>query len=279
MPGALSNARTLLPTIADMSATEDIQARVERERAAHTEDDVLGDNIRLKERWFPHIFNYPGLRRLLSSFEAYGRDVKGLRVLDFGCGRGERSLLMLAHGARVDGIDISPVYISEAEEQALAAGHDPARFSFVAGDAHATPYDDGTFDLVIGEGILHHLDLDLAMSEIHRVLKPGGRAVFREPLLDNPLLKGFRLLTPRVRTEDERPFSADDLKKFERSELWSVESEYCGVLGAPMAVLTSLLLRPFPNNVLGRAADRAERALGTRFESMNQYVLLNLVRR
>jgi SAM-dependent methyltransferase len=151
----------------------------------------------------------------------------------------------------------------------------------VAGDAHHTPYPDAAFDLVIGDGILHHLDLDVALGEVHRVLKPGGRAVFREPRLDNPLLKLFRRLTPSARTEDERPLDAADLRRIADSGRWTVESQYCGLLGAPAAVLTSVVLRPFPNNVLLRAADRAERALHDRraLQPMHQYVLLNLVRR
>ena len=262
-------------------STDTLQERVERERAAHTEDDVLGNNIRLKERFFPHIFSYPGLERLLSRIQAYTAGVDGKRVLDFGCGHGERSLTMLEHGAHVDGIDISAVYVAEAERAARATGCAPERFDFVVGDAHATPYPDAVFDLVVGDGILHHLDLDVALGEVHRVLKPGGRAIFREPLLDSPLLKLFRRLTPKARTEDERPLDAADLDRIERSGRWTVESEYCGLLEAPAAVLTSIMLRPFPNNPILRAVHRLERRFGDRAQlrSKHQYVLLNLVRR
>ena len=46
-------------------------------------------------------------------------------------------------------------------------------------DAESIPYDDDTFDLVVGHAVLHHIpDLDLAMREVLRVLKPGGRFVF-----------------------------------------------------------------------------------------------------
>ncbi|MEM6785631.1 MAG: class I SAM-dependent methyltransferase [Bacteroidota bacterium] len=256
-----------------------IQARVERERAAHTEDDVLGRSIVLKNR-FAHIWNYPALRRLRASQDTHLADLTGRRVLDFGCGRGERSLTLLERNAVVDGIDISRVYIEEADAAAHAAGHSAERFQFVVGDAHALPYADATFDIVVGDGILHHLDLDTALSEIHRVLKPGGRALFSEPLLDNPLLKLFRLLTPRARTEDERPFSASDLRRIDDSGLWNVESSYCGLVSAPVAVMTSFILRPYPDNVLLRMSDSLEKALGSfgPVRSMNQYVFMNLVR-
>lgn len=260
---------------------ESIEARVERERAAHTEDDVLGRNAELKDRYFPHIYGYPALRRLFDRLEAHLDAADGARVLDLGCGRGERSVDLLRRGAVVDGIDISPVYTSQAEAAARAAGFDDDRFTFVAGDAHRLPYDDATFDLVVGDGILHHLDLDVALGEIHRVLKPGGRALFREPLLDNLMLKAFRALTPSARTEDELPLSAEALDQIATSGRWRVESAYCGLVSAPVAVVTSIVLRPWPNNVLLRAADRVERALEGRpgLAPYHQYVLLDLVRR
>ena len=266
-------------THAREALSPEAQARVERERAAHTEDDVLGKSAALKDR-FAHIWRYPALRRLLGRMDAHLDAARGRRVLDYGCGRGERSVDLLGRGAVVDGIDISPVYVAQAERAAREAGHDPERFRFIVGDAHELPYDDQTFDLVVGDGILHHLELSRALREVHRVLAPGGRALFREPLLDNPLLKVFRRLTPAARTEDELPLSGADLAMIEGSGLWRVESAYCGLLSAPLAVATSLVLRPWPNNAVLRAADRAEQALAgrPRLAPMNQYVLLDLVR-
>lgn len=259
--------------------TAEIEARVERERAAHTDHDVLGESVELKNR-FAHIWTYPGVQRLRATLDESLREASGARVLDYGCGRGERSLTALGHGAEVDGIDISSVYIAEATAAAQEAGHDPERFRFVVGDAHALPYADGTFDLVIGEGIVHHLDLKTSLREVHRVLAPGGRAVFLEPLLDNPLLRLFRRLTPEARTDDERPLSAEDLREIADSGLWRVESTYSGLFAAPVAVATSLLMPSRPDNALLRAADRAERALHRqrRLDAWNQYVLLYLVR-
>ena len=263
-----------------MITPDSLKDRVERERAAHTEDDVLGRSVQLKNR-FAHIWQYPAHRRLLRTFESYLSSLEGKRVLDLGCGLGERSLTLLKRGATVDGIDISAVYVRQAEDSALSEGFPAERFHFIAGDAHHLPYDNARFDFVVGDGILHHLDLDVALGEVHRVLKPGGRALFREPLLDNPLLKLFRAITPKARTEDELPLSTADLHQIERSNRWNVESAYCGLFSAPVAVVTSFVLRPFPNNVFLRAADRLEQAfMGWKsILPMHQYVLLNLVRR
>ena len=54
------------------------------------------------------------------------------------------------------------------------------------GNAEAMPYPDRHFDAAYGSSVLHHLDLDAALKEVFRVLKPGGRIVFAEPNLLNP---------------------------------------------------------------------------------------------
>lgn len=258
---------------------QELAARVQRERHAHAADDVLGRSVGLKDR-FPHIWSYPARRRIDAETARYLQDVRGRRVLDLGCGRGQRSLALLRRGALVSGIDLSPVYVAEARQAARSAGHPESSFAFVTGDAHTLPYAEGSFDLVVGDGILHHLDLRRALAEVHRVLTPGGRALFFEPLLDNPLLKLFRRLTPRARTVDERPLGASDLRSIKESGCWAVESSYCGLVEAPAAMLTSVLLRPFPENPILRLAHFVETRLN-RFSALapyNQYVLLNLIR-
>lgn len=258
---------------------EALDARVERERAAHTEDDVLAKSHRLKDR-FPHIRHYPSLERLHGEMARLSQAVDGLCVLDLGCGKGERSLELLKHGARVCGIDISVNYVAECEQVALKAGFDPNNFEFRAMDAHRLEYPDNMFDLVIGDGILHHLDLQVSTNELLRVLKPGGRMLFKEPLLDNPLLVVFRLLTPHARTPDEKPLSRADLARLAANPAWRIESSYCGLICAPVAMFTSIVLRRWPQNWLLRMADWVESPL-THVKWLapwHQYVLLNLVK-
>ncbi len=262
-----------------MSDGQQLADRVRRELAAHTEDDVLARSHALKDR-FPHIRTYPSIRRLMDKRGTLLADVNGKNVLDLGCGNGERSLHLLKNGATVTGIDISPNYIETARAQAQEAEFGSDRYSFQQMDAHNLQYGDGSFDLVVGDGILHHLDLEKSVDEIHRVLVPGGRALFVEPLAANPLLRIFRILTPSARTVDEHPFEATDLNNFAADSRWRVESTYCGLVEAPVAVATSLLFRNNPENFLLRAADRLERIASKRniLNQMHQYVLLNLVK-
>lgn len=236
---------------------------------------MLAKSHRLKTIFY-HISVSPTALRMERDFESHLLSVQNLRILDIGCGRGKQSLELIKQGGLVTGIDISPTYIEEASKSAKAMGIGEERCAFKTMDVHSMSFPSKTFDLVIGRGILHHLDLQTALLAVHQVLKTDGRAVFLEPLAGNPLLKLFRLLTPQARTPDEQPLGSKDLRMIQNS--WRAQTLYYGLVSAPTAVLTSLLLRPFSNNVLLRIADRLERTVNriALLRPLNQYVLLIL---
>jgi glycosyltransferase involved in cell wall biosynthesis len=133
----------------------------------------------------------------------------GREVLEYGCGDQPFALELARHGARAVGIDLSPVAIERARELAARQNLPAARFEVM--DGESLRFGDDSFDLVCGTGVLHHLDLERALAEIARVLRPEGSAIFIEPLAHNPGLRLFRALTPRFRTRDEHPLTLDDL--------------------------------------------------------------------
>jgi SAM-dependent methyltransferase len=135
-------------------------------------------------------------------------DLRGQRVLDFGCGHGMASVVFARRGAIVTGFDLSPGYVREATDRAEANG---VRAAFLVADGERLPFADGSFDAVWGSAILHHLDLAVAGRELKRVLTPGGVAVFCEPWDGNPLLRFARRALPypgKHRTPDEQPLTA-----------------------------------------------------------------------
>jgi SAM-dependent methyltransferase len=135
----------------------------------------------------------------------------GARVLDFGCGHGMAAVVLARRGAKVTAFDLSSGYLAEARRRAAANG---VTIDLVQADGERLPFADGGFDRIWGNAILHHLDLDRAAGEIHRVLRPGGIAVFCEPWGENPLLNWARRRLPypgKQRTRDERPLLAKDL--------------------------------------------------------------------
>jgi ubiquinone/menaquinone biosynthesis C-methylase UbiE len=113
--------------------------------------------------------------------------------------------------ASVRGIDISPVAVEQAAQAAAReAGLQDAEFRVMDGEALDFP--DDSFDVVYGSAVIHNLELDRAFAEIVRVLRPGGKAVFLEPLGHNPAINLYRRLTPALRTPDEHPLTRGDLE-------------------------------------------------------------------
>lgn|GEM_PF-883634 len=271
---------SLDPRPSQRLSDEALSSRVERERLAHSDRDVLSESYRLKDR-FSHIWHFPSRKRFFALIDEHLQNIAGKTVLDYGCGRGQASLKYLGRGAVVHGIDISPEYIEDAARSARRAGYSEEQFHFAVMDAHTLEFDDDTFDLVVGFGILHHLDAEAALREIHRVLKPGGRVLLQEPLADNPLLKLFRLLTPHARTEDEAPFTGRDVDRLSDDRHWQIELAYCGLIEAPLAMVTSVIAPNRPDNWLLRWADYLERWTHDQgiLLAWNQYVLFNMMKK
>jgi ubiquinone/menaquinone biosynthesis C-methylase UbiE len=96
--------------------------------------------------------------------------VRPLRILEVGCGWGELATRLARDtGADVSAVDLSPRMV----ELARAAGVQAEE-----GDVQGLPFADGQFDVVVAAWMLYHVpNLELALSELRRVLRPGGRLV------------------------------------------------------------------------------------------------------
>ncbi|HEX3812496.1 MAG TPA: methyltransferase domain-containing protein [Mycobacteriales bacterium] len=100
------------------------------------------------------------------------------RALELGCGTGFFSLNLKQAGVldQVAVTDISPGMVAAAQANARGLGFE---IDGRVADAESIPYPDESFDVVVGHAILHHIpDVELALREVLRVLKPGGRFVF-----------------------------------------------------------------------------------------------------
>ena len=256
---------------------QEIRDRILREASAHDDDDVLKKSRELKDR-FPHVLISPSRLQLERDIDSGLGKIRGMRVLDIGCGEGERGLELAEKGALVDGIDISKTYVDRARAGLLASGLGDSVCVYAVMDAHNMTFPDDKFDLVIGRGIIHHLDLRLSIVEITRVLKPGGVALFMEPLADNPLLRVFRWLTPGARTVDERPLGKKDLEYIAHGR--STSNSYYGLITTPVAILSSILWPWNSDNIVMRTAYRLEKWLNKKKWALrfNQYVLIRFTK-
>lgn len=157
-------------------------------------------------------------------------------VLEYGCGLSSYSYFLVRNGAAsAKGIDISDVAIQQANARARNEGLQD-KMDFLVMDAENLEFPNDTFDLICGNGIIHHLDLHKAYRELSRTIKPDGAVIFSEPLGHNPLINLFRKLTPGIRTEDEHPLLMKDIE-LAKTYFDSVELKYF--------YLATLALSPF----------------------------------
>jgi SAM-dependent methyltransferase len=105
----------------------------------------------------------------------------GMSVLELGCGAGYFTRELACSGAEVVAIDVSPELLEIATANCSAPN---VRYEIQ--NAYELSYPDAVFDSVVGSSVLHHLEIEAALREIYRVLKPGGRIAFTEPNMVNP---------------------------------------------------------------------------------------------
>ena len=102
-------------------------------------------------------------------------DARGLRVLEIGCGIGTDGAQFAQAGADYTGVDLTDAAIRLARKRFELFG---LKGEFRVADAEKLDFNDESFDLVYSHGVLHHTpDIASAVQEIHRVLKPAGRAI------------------------------------------------------------------------------------------------------
>jgi len=128
----------------------DLRIALQEERASETADRV---------------------RRLLGPFS--GSEL----ALDSGCGTGAFAFALAPHVGEVVGADTRTEYLEAARERA------PENARFVEGDSMALPFDYGSFDIAGCLRLLHHVHRpELAVSELVRVTRPGGRILIMDQL-------------------------------------------------------------------------------------------------
>jgi SAM-dependent methyltransferase len=186
-----------------MSSPPDAAGRLAREREHHRE---IAPRAEVVWNWASPSGRCRAARRAgfyLEAIAAFG----ARRALELGCGSGVFLERIVTSQAAVVALDLSTDLLTQARDKLRARARSAA---FCCGNAEQLPFPDGAFDAVYGSSILHHLDLRVALAELYRVLRPGGRLVFAEPNLLNPQIAlSFHVLPRRWNgfSDDEMAFT------------------------------------------------------------------------
>ena len=169
------------------------------EREAEFQDDRVS-RTELRSAFYGSLFD-----RVKEEFWRTVASAAGPCVVEVGCGPGENlgeAMRRLAGTAEtVVAVDLS----WDSLRHARADVRLPGSIRYVRADAEHLCLRAQSVDLAYGLGILHHLRRPAIYEELHRVLRPGGRAVFLEPLAGNWFVDTFRRVTPRMRSPFETP--------------------------------------------------------------------------
>jgi glycosyltransferase involved in cell wall biosynthesis/ubiquinone/menaquinone biosynthesis C-methylase UbiE len=141
-----------------------VGAETARSAQPHTLDwflEVERHRYEVYAPWMPEVME----------FAAHAGD----HLLEIGGGMGTDLAQFAKHGAIVTDVDLSAGHLRLAKENFCLRG---LTGTFVHHDAESLPFDEGTFDVVYSNGVIHHTpNTTRAVAEIFRVLKPGGRAI------------------------------------------------------------------------------------------------------
>jgi len=133
-------------------------------------------------------------------------DFRKVRLLDLGCGEGAWACYLAGCGFDVTALDISATNIDLLRLRAERNGLTTIRS--VVGDCVQTGLDSGSFDVLLGVALIHHLEVEQERAlyrEVHRLLAPGGLALFCEPLHNCRVFDFLMSLVPVRQRHNPRP--------------------------------------------------------------------------
>lgn len=138
-------------------------------------------------------------------------NTSGKKIIVVGCAEGGVTPLAKAGAKQVLGVDIASEPVKKLN-QSIEKENLSHIASAVVGNAELLDVPNNSFDVICCLGVLHHLDIAKAASSWSNALNEEGLVIMEEPMAYNPIVAIYRLLTPKMRTEDEHPLVPADIK-------------------------------------------------------------------
>jgi ubiquinone/menaquinone biosynthesis C-methylase UbiE len=181
------------------------------------------------------------------------------RLLEIGCGIGVDSIQLAKCGFDVTAVDLTENALAIAKDYAALRN---VSIDFRLGNAESLEFGDASFDFVYSFGVLHHTpDIDASVAEVHRVLKPGGKAyvmLYHKQSIVNGVHRLFRLPYESPRDRDDHcpvvyTYSRRGIREmFGDFANVTVESAYPFTFGfGPVATKTPLPIRKALGHAVG----------------------------
>lgn len=214
--------------------------RGDRERNFHDQWAMQSLNNLPNCRQLNEALTSPELRFIHSRI----RPVKGLSVLDVGCGLGEASVYFALEGADVTALDLSPKMLEAAH--ALAAINEVKIKTHLAEAENLALKKDDKFDVIYLGNLFHHVDIQKTLSQIVPHMKANGILVSWDPVAYNPVINIYRAIAKSVRTEDEHPLKRRDVSLI-KNHFKKAEIKFFWLFTLVIFILMAVVLRKNPN--------------------------------
>ena len=171
-------------------------------------------------------------------------DLRGKRILDVGCGLGEASVYFAMLGADVTAADLSPGMLEAASKLASMNGVNIHTHLASAEDMGLSG--SAEFDVIYVGNLLHHVDIQVTLDQVLPHLAKDGLFVSWDPVAYNPAINVYRRMATEVRTEDEHPLTAADLKLI-RGNFRDFETRFFWLTTLIVFVVMAVIQRRDPN--------------------------------
>jgi len=170
--------------------------------------------------------------------------LKGVTLLDVGCGLGEASVYFAMLGASVTATDLSQGMLNACSE--LAKMNSVSVKTHLSAAENMQLDDNIKFDIIYAGNLFHHVDIESTIIRLKPHLAKDGCLITWDPIKYNPVINIYRKMAMDVRTPDEHPLGLKDIKTFKK-HFQDVETKYTWLTTLIIFVIMFMIQRRNPN--------------------------------